>query len=58
MTIKLQERGVFINPVISPAVPPGGALIRISLTAAHSDEQIERALETMALTGRELGIIE
>lgn len=57
MTIKLQERGVFINPVISPAVPQGGALIRISLTAAHSDEQIDRALEALEQTGRELEII-
>jgi 8-amino-7-oxononanoate synthase len=57
MTRLLQDDGVFVNPVISPAVPPGGALIRISLTAAHSDEQIDRAIEAVGKAGKALGII-
>lgn len=40
----LQDRGVFVNPVVSPAVPPGGALIRLSVMSTHSFEQIDRAV--------------
>lgn len=54
---RLQEEGVFVNPVVSPGVPPGDELLRISLMATHTDEQIDRALEKMAKVGRELGII-
>ena len=57
MTMMLQEDGVFVNPVVSPAVPPGGALIRISLTAAHVDEQIDRAIIAIEKAGKGLGII-
>ena len=55
---RLIDKGVFVNPVISPAVPPGGALIRISLMATHSDPQIDFALEKFARVGREMGIIQ
>jgi 8-amino-7-oxononanoate synthase len=57
MTRKLQERGVFANPVISPAVPEGRAMMRTSYMATHTMEQLERALEAFAVAGRELGII-
>ncbi len=57
MTRLLQDEGVFVNPVISPAVPPGEALIRISLTAVHTDEQIDWSLVAFEKAGRTLGII-
>ena len=57
MTLKLQERGVFANPVISPAVPKGRAMMRTSYMATHTMEHLERALEAFAATGREMGII-
>lgn len=57
MTKKLQERGVFANPVVSPAVPPGRAMMRTSYMATHTMEHLERALEAFAVTGREMGII-
>jgi len=57
MTKLLQDDGVFVNPVVSPAVPPGGALMRISLTAAHSDEQIDRAIAAVGRAGKALGVI-
>ncbi|OYX11445.1 MAG: 8-amino-7-oxononanoate synthase [Algoriphagus sp. 32-45-6] len=41
----LQENGVFVNPVIFPAVPPEDSLIRFSLMATHTFEQIEEAVE-------------
>lgn len=42
---KLLEAGVFVNPVISPATPPGMALLRTSYTATHTREQLEYALQ-------------
>ncbi|HSN56384.1 MAG TPA: aminotransferase class I/II-fold pyridoxal phosphate-dependent enzyme [Candidatus Sulfomarinibacteraceae bacterium] len=57
MTIRLQEEGVFVNPVVSPAVPPGRAMIRTSYMATHTRDQLDRALEAVARVGRELGIV-
>ena len=42
---KLLERGVYVNPVVAPGVKENDALLRFSLTAAHSKEQIECAIE-------------
>jgi 8-amino-7-oxononanoate synthase len=53
----LQEQGVFVNPVVSPAVAPGQELIRISLMATHTDRQIDFALEKLAKVGKQLGVI-
>jgi 8-amino-7-oxononanoate synthase len=57
MTTRLGEEGVFVNPVVSPAVPPGRAMIRTSYMATHTREHLDRALEALALVGRELGVI-
>ncbi|MGH7969512.1 MAG: aminotransferase class I/II-fold pyridoxal phosphate-dependent enzyme, partial [Limisphaerales bacterium] len=54
---RLQEEGVFVNPVVSPAVPPGQELIRISLMATHTDQQIDFALEKLGKVGKELGVL-
>jgi 7-keto-8-aminopelargonate synthetase-like enzyme len=54
---RLQEEGVFVNPVVSPAVAPGHELIRISLMATHTDQQIDFALEKLGKVGKELGVI-
>jgi 7-keto-8-aminopelargonate synthetase-like enzyme len=58
MTWKLLfENGVFVNPVISPAVAPGRQLLRTSYMATHTDEQLERVLETFKKVGDQLGLI-
>jgi 8-amino-7-oxononanoate synthase len=57
MTKRLEEEGVFVNPVVPPAVAPGRELIRISLMATHTDAQIDFALEKLAKVGRELGLL-
>jgi 8-amino-7-oxononanoate synthase len=54
---RLDEEGVFVNPVVSPGVPPGRELIRISLMATHSDSQIDFALDKLGKVGRELGLV-
>lgn len=56
-TKRLEEEGVFVNPVVSPAVPAGSELIRISLMATHTDAQIDFALEKLGKVGRELGLV-
>jgi 8-amino-7-oxononanoate synthase len=57
MTRRLDEEGVFVNPVISPATPPGRALLRTSCMATHTEAHLSRALEACARVGREFGII-
>ncbi len=54
---RLEEENVFVNPVVSPAVPPGQELIRVSLMATHTDAQIDFALEKFSKVGRELGLV-
>ena len=43
----LLERGVYVNPVITPATPPGMALLRTSYTATHTKEQMDKAMKAI-----------
>lgn len=58
LTRMLMDDGVFVNPVVSPAVPSQDTLIRISLMATHTFYQIDEAVEKIAKNARLLGIIE
>jgi 8-amino-7-oxononanoate synthase len=53
----LFDSGVFVNPVIPPAVPAGRCLLRTSYMATHTDAQLDRVLETFAKVGKQVGII-
>ncbi|OSS42696.1 8-amino-7-oxononanoate synthase [Desulfurella amilsii] len=53
----LFEEGIFVNPVVSPAVPKNKALIRLSLMATHTFDQIDFALEKITKVGKHLGVI-
>ena len=53
----LSDEGIFTNPIISPAVPPGSQLIRTSYTATHTDEQLNRVLEVFEKVGKKMGVI-
>jgi len=53
----LFENGVFVNPIIAPAVPQGMQLLRTSYMATHTDEQMDRVLETFRVVGKKVGII-
>ncbi len=57
MCRRLIDEGVFVNPVVSPAVEPGNALIRLSLMATHTEDEIHQAMDSMIKVGRELGLI-
>jgi len=57
MCRRLAVEGVFVNPVVSPAVDKGGALIRLSLMATHTEDEIHRAMDLMEKVGRELGVV-
>ena len=45
----LLENGVYVNPVVSPAVPEGESILRTSYTATHTKEQLDFALEKFDL---------
>jgi 7-keto-8-aminopelargonate synthetase-like enzyme len=53
----LFENGVFVNPVVSPAVPQGYQLLRTSYMASHTDEQLDQVLETFSKIGKQMGLI-
>ncbi|MDD3862234.1 MAG: aminotransferase class I/II-fold pyridoxal phosphate-dependent enzyme [Clostridia bacterium] len=53
----LLERGVYVNPVISPATPKGQALLRTSYMATHTKEQMDEAIEKIAEVLKILEII-
>lgn len=53
----LFDAGIYTNPVISPGVPEGMALLRTSYMATHTYEQIDRALGVFETVGRQMGLI-
>ncbi len=57
MCRRLLEEGVYVNPIISPAVEKGRALIRLSLMATHSEDEVHLAMDKMVQVGRELKVI-
>nr|HID12652.1 aminotransferase class I/II-fold pyridoxal phosphate-dependent enzyme [Anaerolineae bacterium] len=57
MTKACQEEGIFVLPVVSPAVPVGLARLRANVTAAHSEEDIVCALDVFERAGKAVGVI-
>jgi len=56
VTKYLQEAGIFVNPVVSPAVPSDSSLLRFSLMATHTFEQIDEAIEKITKAFKEVGV--
>ncbi len=54
---EVSDNGLFVNPVVPPAVPTGRSLIRTSYIATHTDEQLDFALDVFKKAGKKLGII-
>jgi glycine C-acetyltransferase len=57
MADRLLEHGIYVIGFSFPVVPQGQARIRIQLSAAHTDEQLDRAIAAFASVGKELGVI-
>ncbi len=57
MTRYCQDHGVFVLPVLPPAVPEGTARLRANVTAAHSPEDIDFALDVFVRAGKATGVI-
>ncbi|MDO9351315.1 MAG: pyridoxal phosphate-dependent aminotransferase family protein, partial [Deltaproteobacteria bacterium] len=53
----LFENGIFVNPVASPAVPPGRELLRTSYMATHTEDQLNRVLDAFKKVGKQMGLI-
>jgi glycine C-acetyltransferase len=57
MADKLLERGIYVIGFSYPVVPQGQARIRIQMSAAHTPEQIDRAIEAFTAVGKEVGVL-
>ena len=57
MTKILLEDGIFVNPVVSPGVPKEDSLIRFSLMATHTFEQLDIAIEKILKAAKSLGVL-
>jgi 8-amino-7-oxononanoate synthase len=57
LTARAQHQDVFVLPVVSPAVPPGLARLRATVTAAHEPSEIDHAMDVIEAAGRDIGII-
>lgn len=57
VTKMLWDEGIFVNPVVPPACSPQDTLIRFSLMATHTQEQVERALEGMVRVFKALELL-
>jgi 8-amino-7-oxononanoate synthase len=57
LTQDLLADGIFVNPVVSPAVPKEDCLIRYSLMATHTKEQIDISIDKITRAAKKLGIL-
>ncbi len=57
LTQHLLADGIFVNPVVSPAVPVNDSLIRYSLMATHTREQVDISIDKITRAAKSLGII-
>ena len=55
---RLFEEGVYANPVLPPATPPGQCLVRTTYTTTHKHEELVEAADTIQKVFKEFGIIE
>ncbi len=57
MAQRLLAHGIYVIGFAFPVVPKGQARIRVQLSAAHSDDDIDRAIAAFATVGKELGVV-
>jgi 8-amino-7-oxononanoate synthase len=54
----LYEEGVFVNPVVSPAVSSDSSLIRMSIMATHTKEQLDYVISKLEMVANKLHVLE
>ena len=54
---RLLEEGIYVTGFYYPVVPKGEARIRVQLSAAHTHEQLDKAIAAFIKVGKELGVI-
>jgi len=57
MATRLEQEGIFVNPIGPPAVPPNMARLRLTPTAAHTEEDLRFVIDTMARVAQEVGVL-
>ncbi len=57
LTAALLKRGVFAHGIRPPTVPEGTARLRVSPTSAHTEAELDRALQAFAEAGHEVGVL-
>lgn len=54
MARRLFDRGVFVPPIVSPAVPPNTSRLRVTVTAAHSEADVDELVQAVGATWHEV----
>ena len=54
---RLLDQGLYVNLALPPATPDGSAILRSSVSAAHTTQQIDRAIGMFAMVAEDLGVI-
>ena len=58
LTRDLLDQGIFVNPVVSPAVPSTSSLIRYSIMATHDKAQIEESVDKIYKLSKTIGVFD
>ena len=53
----MQKEGIYVTGFYYPVVPKGQARIRVQLSAAHTPEQLDKAIAAFVKVGKKLGVI-
>ncbi len=57
MAARLEQEGIFVNPIGPPAVPPTQARLRLTPTAAHTPEDLDFVVATIVRVAQEVGVL-
>ena len=57
MAARMLSEGIYVIGFSYPVVPKGEARIRVQLSAGHTEEQVDRAVEAFGRIGKEMGVV-
>jgi glycine C-acetyltransferase len=58
MASKLLDEGIYVTGFFYPVVPKGQARIRTQMSAAHTREQLDKAIDAFVRVGKQIGVID